>query len=102
MTASERRIIITHLLLKAWEEFFEDTGALWKYFELTGCLVTETGEDDDNICPQKSKETGGYTFNEYHVYFGQPDYDNSDTDQSEQSVEDNVPTNEEDLYEEAI
>ena len=74
MTASEHRIIITHLLVKTWAEVCKDTGALWEYFEQTGCLVTATDEDSDKFFPQKFKETGGYTFNESHGYFGQPDY----------------------------
>ena len=85
-----------------WSNFCEDTGSLWEYFEQTGCLDKSTGEDNDKICPQKFKETGGYTFNESHGYFGNPDYENRNTDQGEQSIDDNIPTNEEDLTEEAI
>ena len=64
---------------KYWAKVCKDTGAIWKYFDQTGCLVTETGEDDDKIYPQKFKETGGYTFNEYRGYFGHPDYENSNS-----------------------
>ena len=38
MTASGIRILINHLLAKAWGFFCEATGDLWKYFEQTGCL----------------------------------------------------------------
>ena len=89
-------------MTKACAKFFEDTGALWNYFELTGCRVKATGEGNDNIFPQKFKETGGYIFNESHGYFGQIDHENSNTEQGEQRVEDNVPTNKEGLAEELI
>ena len=32
MTTSECRILINHLLVKAWSKAFEDTCALWNHF----------------------------------------------------------------------
>ena len=80
-------------MAKAWAKVYKDIGALWNYFEWTYSLVTSTDKENDKICPQTFKETGDYTFYEYCGYFGQPYYENSNTNQGEQIVEDNVPTN---------
>ena len=59
-------------------------------------------KNNDKICHKNFKENGGYTFNESHRYFGHPDYENSNTDQGDKSVEENNPTNKEDLSNQSI
>ena len=52
---SQRRILVTHLLAKAWQKVCSKPTSLRRYFTKTGCGMTATGEDDDLISPQRFK-----------------------------------------------
>ena len=58
---SQRRILVTHLLAKAWQKVCSRPASLRRYFTKTGCGMTATGEDDDLISPQRFK-AGEYSF----------------------------------------
>ena len=47
LTASERRILLSHWFAAAVKKAFEKTRALRAYFEHTGCLMTIDGSEDD-------------------------------------------------------
>ena len=59
--ASRKRILITHLLKRAWDKVCSKPTSIERYFTKTGCGMTATGEDDNIICPQKFK-AGDYSF----------------------------------------
>jgi hypothetical protein len=52
--ASERRVLVTHILSRAWKKVIAEANSdsLLRYFTKTGCAVTANGEDDELICPQ--------------------------------------------------
>lgn len=59
--ASQRRILVTHILTKAWQKVCSKPSCLRRYFTKTGCGMTATGEYDDLISPQRFK-AGEYSF----------------------------------------
>lgn len=93
--ASERRVLVTHLLSMAWKKVIspDNQAALLRYFTKTGCAVTANGEDDELICPQPFKE-GEFTLEDGPGQV-QPPLASGDDDVEPDEPDDDM---EEDLY----